>query len=45
MDNLESMTYEIFEKDPVKYTQYKEVSVLTVSIEMIKKNNVNSVSI
>lgn len=24
MDNLESMTYEIFEKDPVKYTQYKE---------------------
>ncbi|CAI9715887.1 protein arginine N-methyltransferase 5-like [Octopus vulgaris] len=24
MDNLESLTYEVFEKDPVKYTQYKE---------------------
>lgn len=23
MDNLESQTYEIFEKDPVKYTQYQ----------------------
>lgn len=37
MDNLESMTYEIFEKDPVKYTQYKEVSVFTVSLEMMIK--------
>jgi len=24
-DNLESRTYEIFEKDPVKYVQYEEV--------------------
>ncbi len=23
MDNLESSTYEVFEKDPVKYTEYK----------------------
>ena len=23
-DNLESQTYEIFEKDPVKYTRYQE---------------------
>ena len=23
MDNLESQTYEVFEKDPVKYTQYQ----------------------
>ena len=26
MDNLESQTYEIFEKDPVKYSQYQKVS-------------------
>ena len=25
MDNLESSTYETFEKDPVKYAQYEEV--------------------
>jgi len=25
MDNLESMTYEVFEQDPVKYIQYEEV--------------------
>lgn len=24
MDNLQSMTYEVFEKDPVKYYQYEE---------------------
>jgi type II protein arginine methyltransferase len=23
MDNLESQTYEVFEKDPVKYSQYQ----------------------
>ena len=23
MDNLESSTYEVFEKDPVKYSQYQ----------------------
>ncbi len=25
MDNLQSFTYETFEKDPVKYRQYEEV--------------------
>lgn len=25
MDNLESQTYETFEKDPIKYAQYQEV--------------------
>ena len=25
MDNLESQTYEVFEKDPVKYREYEEV--------------------
>lgn len=24
MDNLESQTYEVFEKDPIKYSQYQE---------------------
>lgn len=27
MDNLESVTYEVFEKDPVKYTEYQRVSI------------------
>ena len=25
MDNLDSQTYEIFEKDPIKYVQYEKV--------------------
>lgn len=28
MDNLESQTYEVFEKDPIKYSQYQQVSLL-----------------
>ena len=24
MDNLESATYEVFEKDPIKYSQYEQ---------------------
>lgn len=27
MDNLESQTYEAFEKDPVKYSQYEKAVV------------------
>lgn len=27
MDNLESQTYEVFEKDPIKYSQYQQVGV------------------
>lgn len=26
MDNLESQTYEVFEKDPIKYSQYQQVT-------------------
>lgn len=33
MDNLESQTYEVFEKDPIKYSQYQQVSELNVRIE------------
>ena len=28
MDNLESQTYEVFEKDPVKYSEY-QVTLVT----------------
>lgn len=27
MDNLESQTYEVFEKDPIKYSQYQQVKI------------------
>lgn len=27
MDNLESQTYEVFEKDPIKYSQYQQVNL------------------
>ena len=29
MDNLESQTYEVFERDPIKYKLYEEVGVHT----------------
>ena len=28
MDNLQSMTYQTFEQDPVKYINYEEVCVI-----------------
>lgn len=28
MDNLQGVTYEVFERDPVKYERYEEVRVL-----------------
>lgn len=31
MDNLDSQTYEIFEKDPIKYVQYEAVSGITIA--------------
>ena len=27
-DNLESQTYEVFEKDPIKYSQYQKVKIM-----------------
>ena len=30
MDNLESATYEVFERDPVKYRQYEEAVYLAL---------------
>lgn len=30
MDNLESQTYEVFEKDPVKYTEYQRAMYLAI---------------
>ena len=32
MDDLGSMTYEVFERDPVKYNQYEEVCFSAVDI-------------
>ena len=31
MDNLESQTYEVFEKDPFKYSQYQKVDITRLS--------------
>ena len=38
MDNLDSQTYDIFEKDPTKYTQYEKVysSLLSVGLRQGK---------
>lgn len=30
MDNLESQTYEVFEKDPVKYSEYQRAIYLAL---------------
>lgn len=31
MDNLESQTYEVFEKDPVKYREYERAMYMAIS--------------
>ena len=31
MDNLEFATYEVFEKDPVKYREYERVLIFVLS--------------
>lgn len=42
MDNLESQTYEVFEKDPVKYTEYQRAmySILIDRIPFDDKDNI-----
>lgn len=35
MDNLDSQTYEIFEKDPVKYAQYEKVRACNNRVTMV----------
>lgn len=37
MDNLESQTYEAFEKDPVKYKQYERAIVKALELEKQKE--------
>lgn len=37
MDNLESQTYEAFEKDPVKYKQYERAIVKALELEKEKE--------
>lgn len=34
MDNLESQTYEVFEKDPVKYTEYQR-AIYTAMLDTV----------
>jgi len=34
MDNLQGVTYEVFEKDPVKYERYEEVHTLAPGLPM-----------
>lgn len=40
MDNLESQTYEVFEKDPIKYSQYQQVRVVG---QLNGKSNVKTI--
>jgi len=35
MDNLESQTYEVFEKDPFKYSQYQKVNFIVDIVHVI----------
>lgn len=41
MDNLESNTYEVFEKDPIKYQQYQEAvrRALVDRVSEVDKDN------
>lgn len=44
MDNLESQTYEIFEKDPIKYSQYQK-AVYYALLDRIKPENKDTESV
>lgn len=44
MDNLESQTYEVFEKDPIKYSQYQQVRADTVVVCTRVKSIINAIS-
>jgi protein arginine N-methyltransferase 5 len=42
MDNLESGTYEVFEKDPIKYTEYQSAiqnALIDIRSQRISKNS------
>lgn len=36
MDNLQSVTYQTFEQDPVKYRQYEEVIIFVAVVCLLK---------
>ncbi|KAJ6264959.1 hypothetical protein Dda_1113 [Drechslerella dactyloides] len=42
-DNLESMTYEVFEKDPVKYDQYEKA--IKLALEDLKNKGVENICV
>lgn len=50
MDNLESQTYEIFERDPVKYSQYQKVRCFSLhrkvwTLQSVLNNNITITNI
>lgn len=44
MDNLESQTYEIFEKDPIKYTKY-QLAVYGALLDKVKEEDKDKVTL
>merc|ERR1740131_567573 len=43
MDNLESQTYEVFEKDPVKYSEY-EAAIKAALTDIVPEEEVSAMS-
>ena len=41
MDNLESQTYEVFEKDPVKYNEYQN-AIYNALLDMVSFEDKNT---
>lgn len=41
MDNLESQTYEVFEKDPVKYNEYQN-AIYSALLDMVSFEDKNT---
>lgn len=41
MDNLESQVYEVFEKDPIKYSQYQK-AIAQALIDRVSDENKNT---
>ena len=44
MDNLESSTYEVFEKDPFKYTQYKK-AIYEALIDRVPEKQIDDTTV
>ena len=44
MDNLESQTYEVFEKDPVKYSEY-QTAITAALTDMVEEKDIDKVAL